>query len=230
MRYSRSLANKAGKENLTPSMTRKAFLGTAATALGASVFGGAAKALAGEGELLRPPLVSDEAEFASKCLRCYRCIEVCHTNALVPATLADGILVARTPTFDFHKGSCDFCGDCAEVCPTNAIIPGDPYSPAEGRIGVAVIQTDRCVAYFNGCQLCQQACPYEAISLSNDGSPVIDETVCNGCGVCENVCPALVYRSFSGGNRRGVVVVKNEELARAMRNSLAEEEADDETV
>ena len=36
---------------------------------------------------------------------------------------------------------------------------------------------------------------------------MVDPALCNGCGVCENVCPALVYRSFSGGNRRGIKVV-----------------------
>lgn len=204
-------------------LTRKAFLGMGATALGMGAFGGVAKALAVTENVLRPPVVVDEAEFAARCIKCQRCIESCHAKALVPATLEDGILVARSPKFDFHRGSCDFCGACSWVCPTAAIAAVDPESLGAARIGVAVIQTDRCIAYFNGCQECKSACPYGAITLDESGYPLIDDAVCNGCGVCENVCPALVYRSFSGGNRRGVMIVKTLGQADAMRERLAAE-------
>lgn len=202
-------------------MTRKAFVVTAVSAAGLITFGSTAKAFANE-EIIRPPVVLDEAEFTSKCLRCYRCIEVCHTHALIPAPLEDGVLAMHTPKFDFHKGLCDFCNACVDACPTEAIHRADPESPSTGRIGIAVVQTDRCVAYWNGCQECYQHCPYGAISLSESGYPLVDESICNGCGVCENICPALVYRSFSGGNRRGIVVVRNEAAVQRMKTSMKE--------
>ena len=105
---------------------------------------------------------------------------------------------------DFHKGYCDFCGKCQTACPTGAL---GSFDPQRDKLGVAVVQKDRCIAYFEGCVECEKACPYEAIALDDVGHPVIDAAKCNGCGVCENVCPALVYRSFAGGSRRGVVVV-----------------------
>lgn len=204
------------------SLTRKAFLGVGATAVGLGVFGGIVRALANEDAVLRPPLVDDEGEFAARCVRCCRCIEVCHTHALVPAVIEDGVLVMKTPKFDFHRGSCDFCNECADVCPTDAIKHVDSFDPEAGCIGVAVVQTDRCVAYFNGCRKCAEQCPFEVISLNENGYPVVDEKRCNGCGVCEFICPALVYRSFSGGNRRGIVVVRTEEQTRVMTASLQE--------
>lgn len=199
-------------------MTRKAFLGTGAAAVCATAFGGAALALGGPEELLRPPVVRDEAEFVSRCVRCYRCISACHTGVLVPATFDDGLLSVKTPTMDFHRGSCDFCGECAEVCPTQAIEQCDPAKPSEGRIGYAVVQEDRCLAYSTGCLVCETACPYGAISLDANQRPTVDVDRCNGCGVCENVCPALVYRSFSGGTRRGIVVVKDEAQERRLQD------------
>ncbi|MCD8315918.1 MAG: 4Fe-4S dicluster domain-containing protein [Eggerthellaceae bacterium] len=198
-------------------ITRRALITTGAVAVGAIAFGGVLE-LAGNGnEMLRPPVVTDEADFMSKCIRCYRCISACPQGILAPATLNDGILIAKTPTVDFHQGSCDFCNKCVEVCPTSALTEADPDDPGSGRIGYAVVQTDRCLAYYGGCLVCYESCPYGAINLDSASHPIVDATVCNGCGVCEYECPALVYRSFSGGSRHGIVVVRNE----AAENSLA---------
>ena len=130
---------------------------------------------------------------------------------------ACGLLQARTPVLDFHKGYCDFCGKCQTACPTGAL---GSFDPQRDKLGVAVVQKDRCIAYFEGCVECEKACPYEAIALDDVGHPVIDAAKCNGCGVCENVCPALVYRSFAGGSRRGVVVVAPERYERLGRTTV----------
>lgn len=201
-------------------MTRRAFLGVGAAAVCSGALGGAAFAIGGTDDLLRPPVVKDEAEFASRCIRCYRCISVCPTGVLAPATLDDGLIAVKTPKVDFHQGYCDFCDKCVDVCPTRAIEACDPTNPAAGRIGYAVVQPDRCLAYSTGCLECKEACPYGAISLDQDSRPVVDRSVCNGCGMCEYVCPALVYRSFSGGTRRGIVVVKDEAQEERLRASI----------
>lgn len=192
-------------------VTRRAFLGLGAAVVASCVVGGAAWASAGDSALLRPPVVDDEAAFFARCLRCYRCIEACHTQALRPAPLEAGLANWATPTIDFHRGSCDFCNECVRACPTGALRAADPAKPGNGRIGIAVVQPDRCIAYDHGCDVCERACPWDAIELSSDGIPLVREEACNGCGECERCCPALVYRSFSGGNRRGIVVVPCEE-------------------
>lgn len=205
------------------SMTRRAFLGVGATAVGVGAFGGVARAASSNDSLLRPPAVADEGAFLSRCIRCYRCVSVCHTGALVPATLNDGLVEIRTPKFDFHQGYCDFCGDCRDVCPTEAISWCDPYDPGTGRIGVAEVDPQRCIAYFNGCTVCAERCPYGAIFLDGNDRPVVDGSRCNGCGVCVHECPALVYRSFSGGAKRGIEIAK---LPSDPHGSPAEEGAD----
>ena len=201
-------------------MTRRSFVGLAAVcAVGAGV-GGAGVAFAGEGELLRPPGGQDERALAAACLKCDRCRSVCPTGAVAVASVGDGFLRARTPVLDFHKGYCDFCGKCIEVCPTGALRSFDETAE---KLGVAVVQKDRCVAYYQGCVECQKACPFEAIALDGDGHPVVDADRCNGCGVCEDVCPARVYRSFSGGTRRGIVVVSPSAYARLGKTVVEDE-------
>lgn len=190
-------------------LTRRAFLRTAAVAAGGIAVGEVVR-LASPAEALpvRPPIADNSQLFFSQCLRCYRCIDVCHTRAIVPAVLADGVIAWRTPKMNFHKGYCDFCNKCVDVCPTGALRQAIPEDPSTGRIGLAVIQPDQCLAYVEGCELCSQKCPYGAISINDTGKPVIDEAKCNGCGVCVYECPSLVYRAYSGGNTRGVEVVQ----------------------
>ena len=109
----------------------------------------------------------------------------------------------RLPFISFADDGCDFCNRCIEVCPTGALAG---FDPATGKIGVARVQANRCLAYSGGCTLCLEKCPYGALTLDPAGRPVVDEGLCNGCGMCEAVCPALVYRSFAGGTRRGIVI------------------------
>lgn len=184
--------------------TRRAFLGLAVATVACTAVGGTAYALGTGDDLLRPPGAQDEQRFLSACLKCDRCRSVCPTSAIEVASVNDGFLNARTPVLDFRHGACDFCGLCERVCPTGAIRPFDETTE---KVGMAIVQKDRCIAYFDGCCECEEACPFDAISLDGQGHPVVDAELCNGCGVCENICPALVYRSFSGGNRRGIRVV-----------------------
>ena len=202
--------------------TRRAFVGFCGGAVALTGFGGAVKAADGAAEtsLLRPPGAQDELRLLASCVKCDRCRSVCHTGVVGVAEAGDGFLRARTPKLDFHKGSCDFCGDCLRVCPTGAI---GAFDPTTDKIGMAVVQKDRCVAFYQGCVECQKACPYEAISLDANNRPVVDANLCNGCGVCEDICPALVYRSFAGGTRRGIVVVSPSQYAKLGKTSVEDE-------
>ncbi len=192
--------------------SRRAFLGFCGAGALSMGFGAAVAGLSGDGELLRPPGGQDEARMHASCLRCDRCRSICPTGVIGIAPLEEGILNARTPTLDFHRGYCDFCALCETVCPTGAL---GSFDPSTEKIGTAVIQEDRCIAFVGGCTECFKACPYGAISLDASNRPVVDGSLCNGCGVCEYICPALAYRSFSGGTRRGVVVVTRQEASQS---------------
>jgi len=40
-----------------------------------------------------------------------------------------------------------------------------------------------------GLGTCAKACPFGAITMGEDGLPVVSEELCTGCGTCERVCP-----------------------------------------
>lgn len=202
--------------------TRRTFLGFCASGAVFAGFGGAIKVASGAAEtkLVRPPGAQDELHLLASCIKCDRCRSVCHTGAIAVASVEDGFLQARTPKLNFHLGSCDFCGDCMRVCPTGAI---GSFDETTEKMGMAIVQADRCVAYYMGCVECQKACPFEAIDLNESGHPIVNPDKCNGCGVCEDICPALVYRSFAGGSRRGIVVVSPSDYARLGRTVVQDE-------
>ncbi len=52
------------------------------------------------------------------------------------------------------------------------------HSPA-----VARVREDHCT----GCEMCVDACPFEAITLV-DGKAVVNEVLCEGCGTCSGTC------------------------------------------
>ena len=198
-----------------PGFSRRTLvIGGAAVALGA-VCGVVAMPLAASVDVLRPPGALAEDEFMARCIRCERCISVCPTNVLAPMPIEQGILAVRTPYVTFANDSCTFCDQCRIVCPTAAIEAVDPLAPQTGRIGVAVVDPARCVAFEQAgtCGVCVDACPYGALSFDDGRRPVVDAAVCNGCGECVKICPANVLTSFSGGATRGINVVTEKQFA-----------------
>lgn len=187
---------------------RDFLLGGAALAAGA-VLGVGVRPLAAEADVLRPPGSLAESDFMARCVKCERCISVCPTDVLKPMGVESGILQIRTPYVDYSNGSCTFCDLCRQVCPTEAIGFVDALAPEKGRIGVAVVHEDRCLAFVGAgsCGVCVEACQYGALSFDEQRRPVVEESLCNGCGECVRICPANVFTSFSGGKSRGIEVV-----------------------
>jgi polyferredoxin len=155
--------------------------------------------------LLRPP-GGRENNLLNQCLRCGECVRSCPTSAIQPSLLEGGLTGLWTPMLIPRLGYCDYsCNACGQVCPVEAI---PPLSLEEKRlqvIGLAYVDTDRCIAWADhqDCIVCEEMCPLpeKAIWLEQaevnveNGQrrsvnlPHVDRERCIGCGICEYKCP-----------------------------------------
>ncbi len=54
---------------------------------------------------------------------------------------------------------------------------------------------------------CKTVCPFDAITMSADGLPVVDEAKCTACGLCVEACPRKIIELVPCSNR--IVVACN---------------------
>jgi MauM/NapG family ferredoxin protein len=155
--------------------------------------------------LIRPP-GADEVDFSALCIRCAACVRVCPTQGLQPSLFQGGLGNLLTPRLVPRLGYCSFnCNACGQVCPTGAIPPLALEEKQAAVIGLARVDTDRCLpwAYDVPCIVCEEACPVADKAIALEEVEVVDdqgETVvlqrpyvikelCIGCGICEYQCP-----------------------------------------
>ena len=48
-----------------------------------------------------------------------------------------------------------------------------------------------------GLGTCVKSCPFDAMTMSDDGLPIIDPEKCTACGKCVSVCPKQVITSYA---------------------------------
>lgn len=157
-------------------------------------------------DLIRPPGACEENEFLRRCMKCGLCMKACPTTALHPTGLEAGVEGLWTPRLVPKIGYCEYnCNLCGQVCPTEAIQPLPIEEKRTVKIGLATVDTTRCLpyAYERQCIVCEEHCPLpnkaiyavEKEILTRDGrtlrllQPHVDPALCIGCGICENVCP-----------------------------------------
>jgi len=191
------------------------------------------------GRLIRPPGAVPEDLFRGRCIACGQCMKACPTNAIQPCGLTDGFSRMYTPKIVPRIGGCEEkCFLCGRVCPTQAIRPLTYDDKSFAKIGTAVINRHRCLAWEQNkeCLVCDEVCPYNAIEMKMVQTdkelfkvPIVYEDVCMGCGMCEQRCPIfdeaaiIVYRF--GENRRASGPYANEWQKQAMRERRKKSDA-----
>jgi MauM/NapG family ferredoxin protein len=141
--------------------------------------------------LIRPPGALPEDRFRYACIKCGACVKVCPSHGIVPDFLSSSLISLGSPRLIPRIGACeDYCNLCGQVCPSGAIQRLSEDEKRKKKIGTAVIDAKRCLAY-NGklCLICDEQCLNNAIDMDEKKRPVVDKKKCIGCGVCENKCP-----------------------------------------
>lgn len=157
------------------------------------------------GQFVRPPGALHESDFLARCIKCRRCEEVCPQQVIQPVTLSQSWMAAGTPHLDFRQGYCDLCMRCVEECPSGAL---RFITPEHVRLGIAEVDRAACVAWaWDGCSVCTETCPTNAIVLDEHNRPTVDPDLCNGCGMCEWDCPRATLRNYDPARSKGIRVV-----------------------
>jgi len=133
----------------------------------------------------------------SRCTGCYTCSVACKDGHDVPAGPASWLRVITVERGKFPEVSVAFllnaCYHCAQppcvsACPVAAIVKRE-------EDGIVVVDGDKCLGKEN-CDLCQQACPYDAPQFGAESNPKMQK--CDFCferlseqrkPICVDACP-----------------------------------------
>jgi len=147
--------------------------------------------------LIRPPGALPEETFLRLCLRCGACMQACPSNGLQPTYFLAGLAGIFSPVLVPRRGPCEAgCNACGQVCPSHALRKLPLEEKQHAKTGTAGMRRHKCLAWNQDrrCVVCQEVCPYGAISLrSLPGRkvpvPFVKGERCFGCGACECHCP-----------------------------------------
>jgi len=110
-----------------------------------------------------------------------KCQEECPTEAIEVTIKKIGEDPAgRIVDFKVVEEECIFCKKCESACPEGAISVTKPFR------GTLQVDTNLCP---EGCQICADICPTEAILMDEGKKLVVTEEFCIYCGACQQVCP-----------------------------------------
>jgi ferredoxin-type protein NapG len=177
-------------------LRRRGALGWAAVSVGA-LFG--TRLRASPRRHLRPPTAVDEATFQARCIRCFRCGQVCPPGCITFDQGGLNLATLDTPTIDATERGCTLCMKCGDACPTGALLPRSARLPdvaRDVRMGTPQLNKDACLAWSRQgvCRLCFHVCPLEgtAVTLVGPMMGPLFHDACVGCGLCAEACPRHV--------------------------------------
>ena len=195
-------AGPAKGSSAPASLTRRNLLLGCAGAVVLLGLGGLTRYALGDTPLLRPPGGQDEEHFIATCIKCDRCRSVCPRSAILPATVEDGFVNARTPRMDYEsKRFVSSVGDeglKAEHSATTGVSTEDASQVYD--FGLQLLQDATGGSYCNFCNLCIESCPTGALKSFDPrtdwiGLATIVSSVCiafekrGGCRKCVDYCP-----------------------------------------
>jgi ferredoxin len=161
-------------------------------------------------------------------------MKVCKTNTLQPANLELGFEGLWTPHNVMRHAPCEKeCNMCGYVCPTQAIRKLDIEEKKFVKMGTAVIDRSRCIAWEQEklCLICGEICPFNAIETRIVDNfrgmfkrPFVIEDKCTGCGYCEKACPIYgrsaieIYSIGEERKKTGSYITENKKKLREIHD------------
>lgn len=117
------------------------------------------------------------------CLGLGTCVRACKFDAIH--------IDEKTGIAKVDPEKCTACGACVKACPKSVLNLQAENVPVRLLCRAAEeghLVSDNCKIGCVGCELCKNACKFDAITMVNH-LPVIDREKCVGCMMCAETCP-----------------------------------------
>lgn len=145
-------------------------------------------------DVILPAGAGNKEDFLNRCINCNLCVSNCPNKIIKKADSSYNAV-----HLDYSEGFCKFdCHKCSQVCPSGAIKKISLEEKQKTRIGMAMINEDKC----SKCGLCAFACPVHAIIIEEGKVPVLNAVKCIGCGACKNACRFNAIEIFGVNEQR----------------------------
>ena len=171
------------------------------------------------------------------CISCNRCVRVCAEQEGDHAIAAMGRGFHKQITTEFNgllkDSSCTFCGQCVQTCPTGALDDGPTinaplcisYLTIEHRGPVEMALRPLLGAWVFGCDLCQEACPWNEESAppcEQLNPPLADLLLLDRDGFQQRYGHTAVARAKRRGLARNAAIALGNTLNPAATTALEE--------
>ncbi len=91
-----------------------------------------------------------------------------------------GIITVKQDAVEIQTELCAGCQACYVACPAYAV------KVTKFIEGSLTVNAELCP---DGCHMCLDVCPVNALTLESDNKIRVNDLVCMYCGACKNVCP-----------------------------------------
>ncbi len=92
-----------------------------------------------------------------------------------------GLVHCTSNTLDRLEYICNCCPCCCGILGAATRLKGTASKPVSNFY--STIYAESC----NGCRICEDRCPVEAITVND--TAIVDTNLCLGCGLCASACP-----------------------------------------